>query len=167
MISSWNCCASEVQHLDFFCFVSKCDPKETRKNHQSWGQICRFPCAALHPASENSVLSDQTDSWVLSDVIVFVRTGRWSCGSLSRAESCRAATSQRLKRRRVLRPTNRRYLQRVKTHLLTDIRPLRRLCVCFISQKPSVCRISSSPDARYVAVQCERWEQCCHLVDKL
>ncbi|XP_035532625.1 tRNA (guanine-N(7)-)-methyltransferase non-catalytic subunit wdr4, partial [Morone saxatilis] len=28
--------------------------------------------------------------------------------------------------------------------------------VCFISQNPTVCRIASSPDARHVAVQCER-----------
>lgn len=42
---SCNCCASKVQHLDFFCFVSKCDPKETRKNHQTSGQICRFSCS--------------------------------------------------------------------------------------------------------------------------
>lgn len=50
---------------------------------------------------------------------------------------------------------------------LTCKTPETTVCVCFISQKPSVCRISSSPDARYVAVQCERWEQCRHLVDKL
>lgn len=42
---SCNCCASKVQHLDFFCFVSECDPKETRKNHQTSGQICRFSCS--------------------------------------------------------------------------------------------------------------------------
>uniref|UniRef100_A0A3Q3FIM7 WD repeat domain 4 n=1 Tax=Labrus bergylta TaxID=56723 RepID=A0A3Q3FIM7_9LABR len=30
------------------------------------------------------------------------------------------------------------------------------VCLCFISQKPTVCRISSSPDAQHVAVLCDR-----------
>lgn len=44
-------------------------------------------------------------------IFVCIRTGRWSCGSMSPAVGCRAGISMSLKKHRALRMTRRRWLQ--------------------------------------------------------